>query len=57
MLENKRARESQIDQNRAREGGLLFELGLTGPGCFDETCSVLTRGSINKTQIDLNRGT
>ena len=44
-------------ENRDREGGLLFILGLTGPCCFDETGSLLTRGSINKTQIDLNRGT
>ena len=47
-------RGPQIDQNRDPEGGLLFILGLTGPRCFDETCSLLTRGSLNKTQIDLN---
>ena len=46
-----------VRENRDREGGFLFILGLTGPCCFDEACSLFTRGSINKTQIDLNRGT
>ena len=40
-----------------RKGGLLLVLGQTGPRCFDDTCSLLTRGTKNKTQIDQNRDT